>query len=288
MAKENRKHKDSVFTDLFYSDRDAKKNLLSLYNALYDTTYTDRSVIKKIRLEDVLFMNQKNDIAFSVGEQRIVLSEHQSSINPNMPLRFLMYIGREMELLVPVADRYKKKLIRIPTPEFFTFYIGSDEYPVETTLRLSDAFLVKEGEPSLELVVHVININWSKQHEILGKCEILNQYSEFINVIRKYQINKNKLELAVKECISKGILSEYLSRKSAEVVNMLMAEYSYDTDISVQRKEAEEDGFVKGENLFSALTKKLLGLNALDELEKAASASNAEKEKYYKKYGIIK
>lgn len=57
MAKENKNYKDSVFTDLFYSDRDAKSNLLSLYNALHGTCYTDPEIIRKIRLEDVIFKN---------------------------------------------------------------------------------------------------------------------------------------------------------------------------------------------------------------------------------------
>lgn len=141
MAKENKNYKDSVFTDLFYSDRDAKVNLLSLYNALYGTSYTDSNLIRKVRLEDVIFKNFKNDIAFTVNDRRIILGEHQSTINYNMPLRNLMYIGREMEKAIPAEDRYKRNLIKIPTPDFITLYIGKEEYPLEQTLRLSDAFI---------------------------------------------------------------------------------------------------------------------------------------------------
>lgn len=141
MAKENKNYKDSVFTDLFYSDRDAKVNLLSLYNALYGTSYTDSNLIRKVRLEDVIFKNFKNDIAFTVNDRRIILGEHQSTINYNMPLRNLMYIGREMEKAIPAEDRYKRNLIKIPTPDFITFYIEKEEYPLEQTLRLSDAFI---------------------------------------------------------------------------------------------------------------------------------------------------
>ena len=81
MAKENRKHKDSVFTDLFENDQTARKNVLELYNALFDTNYTDEEVIKVVTLDQVLFMSFKNDVAFMVDNRRIVLSEHQSTIN---------------------------------------------------------------------------------------------------------------------------------------------------------------------------------------------------------------
>ena len=163
MAKENRKHKDSVFTDLFMNDETARKNVLELYNALFDTNYTDEEIIKMVTLDQVLFMNFKNDVAFMVDNRRIVLSEHQSTVNENLPLRHLMYIAREYEKIIPVKKRYQSKLIPIPTPEFIVFYNGVEEYPVEETLRLSTAFAEKDGMPSLELIVRVININPEKK-----------------------------------------------------------------------------------------------------------------------------
>ena len=176
-----------------------------------------------------------------VDNRRIVLSEHQSTVNANLPLRHLMYIAREYEKIIPVKKRYQSKLIPIPTPEFIVFYNGVQEYPVEETLRLSTAFAEKDGMPSLELVVRVININPKKKHEILKKCPILREYSEFVEITRKYKDDKNQLEKAVKQCIDKGILADYLSRKSSEVINLLLDEYSYETDIEVQREEAAEE-----------------------------------------------
>lgn len=240
MAKENREHKDSVFTDLFTYDETARKNVLELYNALFDTDYTDEEMIRLVSLEKVLFMNFKNDVAFMVGDRRIVLSEHQSTINLNLPLRNLLYIAREYEKIIPVKERYKSNLLKIPTPEFIVFYNGIRDYPVEEKLRLSAAFAEKDEEPGLELVVPVININPSKQHKILEKCQILQEYSFFVETTRKYKGDKKQLEKAVRECIQKGILADYLSRKSSEVVNMLLEEYSYETDIEVQREEAAE------------------------------------------------
>ena len=152
-----------------------------------------------------------------------------------------MYIAREYEKIIPVKKRYQSKLIPIPTPEFIVFYNGVQNYPVEETLRLSTAFTEKDGSPSLELVVRVININPEKKHEILKKCPILREYSEFVEITRKYKDDKNQLEKAVKQCIDKGILADYLSRKSSEVINLLLDEYSYETDIEVQREEAAEE-----------------------------------------------
>lgn len=199
-----------------------------------------------IRLEDVIFMNFKNDIAFTVNERRIILGEHQSTINYNMPLRNLMYFGREIEMMVPAEDRYKKNLIKIPTPDFTTFYIGKDDYPLEQTLRLSDAFIEPQDHSFLELTTRVININYEKKHRILEDCRVLGEYSHFIEIVREQGSDKNKLEKAVKICISDNILKEYLERKSSEVINMLMVEYDYDTDMKVQRKEAMEEGIKEG------------------------------------------
>ena len=107
--KANKKYKDSVFVDLFYEDESAEENEIALYNALHDEPLPEGTKIRKIRVENVLYMNFKNDISFDVGGKLIVFGEHQSTINENMPLRNLLYIGRAYEQLVLVEDRYKKK-----------------------------------------------------------------------------------------------------------------------------------------------------------------------------------
>ena len=245
MPKANRKYKDTVFSDLFYRDRDAKKNILSLYNALYDEHLTDPEQVQLIRLENTLFMDLYNDSAFSVGDRRIVLSEHQSTINYNLPLRDLLYIAGEYEQFFPTDIRYKKKAVQIPTPDFITFYNGLEDFPAEATMRLSDSFIEKEPTRSLELVVQVININPKKQHPILNKCPVLRDYSFLVEETRSYGGDKEALTKAVKACLDKGILADYLLRKGKRAVNMLFAEYDYDTDIAVQRQEAAEEAVEK-------------------------------------------
>lgn len=281
MAKENRKYKDSVFVDLFYRDRDAKKNLLELHNALYGTCYTDPEQVRLIGLEDTLFQNLKNDVAFSVDDRKIVLSEHQSTVNPNMPLRDLMYIAREYEKIIPVKDRYKTSLVKIPVPQFVVFYNGSRDYPLEDTLRLSDAFLMEEKDIALELTVHVININASKKHNILEKCKVLKDYSLFVEATRRFCQAENQLQNAVRECISNGILKDYLLRKSSEVINMLMAEYSYEMDIEVQREEAAEEARKEAQKAIDAAEKALA-----DAVDNAAENFNISTVEACEKLGL--
>ncbi len=246
MEKENREHKDSVFVDLFYQDETAKKNLLSLYNALHDTNYEDETIIRKVKIDDVLYKNFKNDISCEVNGLVLVFGEHQSTINRNMPLRCLMYVGRAYEQLVDSKARYRTTLVKIPTPEFYVFYNGEKEQPLERVLSLSDAFMNSAGENSVELKVKVININSDKAHEILDKCGILKEYSLFISMVRKYSDEESAIKKAIKECIEKGILADYLKRKGSEVENMLIAEYSYEEDMQVKQEEARQEGICQG------------------------------------------
>lgn len=208
-----------MFVDLFYQDETAKRNLLSLYNALHDTEYEDENLVRKVKIDDVLYKNFKNDISFEVNGQVLVFGEHQSTVNMNMCLRCLMYVGRAYEQLVDSKARYRTTLVKIPTPEFYTFYNGEKEQPLERVLSLSDAFMNPSGENSVELKVKVININSDEE-----------------SAIKK----------AIRECMEQGILSDYLKRKGSEVENMLIAEYSYEEDIQVKQEEAMQQGIQKG------------------------------------------
>ena len=248
MSTANRKYKDSVFVDLFSEDEKAKENFLSLYNALHGTNLQLSCPVENIRLDNVMYMNIINDVSCLVDNKIIVLAEHQSTINENMPLRFLEYIARLYEKLQAPTDRYLRKLSKIPTPEFYVFYNGKEDYSETTVLKLSDAFITKPEQVPLELEVKVYNINKNKSAELLSRCKTLDEYSLFIEEVRKQtQLDpENGFTNAVKICIEKGILKEYLQRKSREVINMLVAEYDYDTDIAVQRQESLMIGIQQG------------------------------------------
>ena len=256
--KTNRNYKDSVFVDLFAHDITAKENFISLYNALHGTNLdAETTDIQPVMLERVLYMKYYNDIAMLIDGKIVILIEHQSTINQNMPFRFLEYIARIYEKITTKDEKFGRKLVKLPVPEFYVFYNGKDDYPVESVMKLSDAFMQLDGELRnqlenanypLEISVKVININVDKENPILKRCEALKQYSKFIEQVRCNIENAvpEPFTTAIKEAIKKGFLSDYLNRKSTEVQNMLLAEYDYDTDIAVQRKEAFEDGISLG------------------------------------------
>ena len=249
MATHNRRYKDSVFVDFFGEDKNAKANFIALYNALHGTCLDASVELEPLRLEQVMYMAFRNDVACLVDGKIIVLIEHQSTINANMPLRFLQYAARLYERIQNPRDRYLRRLKKIPTPEFYVFYNGEEDYPETATLRLSDAFITVPEKPSLELIVSVTNINYNKGSEILHACKPLKEYTLFVDAVRKHTKldSENGFRNAIKECIQNDILREYLQRKSKEVMNMLIAEYDYDVDIAVQREEEREIALKEGE-----------------------------------------
>ena len=165
-AKENREYKNSMFVDLFFEDELAEENDISLYNALHDEPLPKGTKVQKFRVENILYLNFKNDISFGVGGKIMIFGEHQSTVNENMPLRSLMYIGRAFEQIVPIRDRYKKKIVSLPKPEFYTFYNGQEKWAKEKILKLSDAYKIQDDDPMLELKVKVININPRQGHKV--------------------------------------------------------------------------------------------------------------------------
>mgnify|MGYP000846483355 CR=1 FL=1 len=248
MAKHNRRYKDSVFVDLFSEDVCAKDNFLALYNALHGTSLDASAELKPLRLDRVMYMSFRNDVSCLIDNKIIVLAEHQSTVNANMPLRFLEYAARLYEQIQSPRDRYLRALKMIPTPEFYLFYNGREPYPPSDTLKLSDAFMTRPAAPSLELYVRVININYGRADKIVSSCRPLAEYSAFVEIVRRHIAldSENGFRNAIKECIQNDILKDYLQRKSREVMNMLIAEYDYDVDIEVQREEASKIAFAQG------------------------------------------
>ena len=110
-----KKYKDSVFTDLFGSDRDGKKNFLELYNALAGTDYKLEEVsLERKVIEQALYKTFNNNVSWEIDGKLIVLVEHQSTVNENMPFRCLEYVTRIYEGIVPVRKRYAEKVYKIP------------------------------------------------------------------------------------------------------------------------------------------------------------------------------
>ena len=263
----NRKYKDSVFTDLFGSDRDGKKNFLELYNALSGSDYKLEEVtLERKIIEQSLYKTFNNDVSWEIDGKLIVLVEHQSTINENMPFRCLEYVTRIYESIIPVNKRYAQNVYKIPNPDFYVVYVGKDQLPLKQELRLSDAFYKKDNR-NLELVVKVRNCTNPNLLPVTKKCDILKQYCQFIEIVEQNYNSKNPqrgFKKAIDIAFKKGILSDYLDRKSREVNNMLCAKYNYKMDIAVQREEAFEDGKIA--NAIEAATK-LLKMNILTPLQ---------------------
>ncbi|MDR2583292.1 MAG: Rpn family recombination-promoting nuclease/putative transposase [Fibromonadaceae bacterium] len=239
-AKTNRNHKDSVFTCLFSE----KSNLLELYSAISGKSYPESTKIEIVTLSDVLYMNQINDIAFVMEDKLIVLIEHQSSINNNMPLRMLQYLSAEYDMIVNRKSLYKQKRIMIPSPEFIVLYNGDKKFPDYKELKLSDSYKFKTPDLYLELVVKIYNINKGRNAEMASRSQALSGYEEFIAQIKENLRSmelREAIKLAVKACISKNILVSFLERHGSEVENMLLREWTMDEALAVAREEASED-----------------------------------------------
>ena len=245
----NRKYKDTIFRMLF-SD---KKNLLSLYNALNGKNYSDCAQLEIVTLENAIYMSMKNDLAF-ILDLALFLWEHQSTYNPNIPLRNLMYIAKEYEKYIKEKgiSLYSNRQQKIPAPQFIVFYNGNRKIGERMEHRLSDAYETSNGEPALELKVLVININEGYNQKLMESCQILKEYAQYVSKVRIYKktLKLNEaVEKAVEECIQEGILREFFLKHRAEVVAMSIFEYDREWEEEILRKEEFEAGKELGEQL---------------------------------------
>jgi hypothetical protein len=253
--KANREYKDSVFAKLC----EDKKRLIEIYNAISGKNYPPDTEIEIVTLDDVLFLDRRNDVAFVVEGKLVVLIEHQSTPCENMPIRILIYIALVFEKLFNADSKFKQaiygtKLMKIPKPEFYVLYNGKDEFPERKELKLSDAFWAVDDQEwlggFLELIVPIYNIKEGHNEDILRKSETLFGYAAFIASVRRYsemgyELGK-AIELAVKDCIEKDILAEFLQINIFEVINMLTAEFKMEDAVQVWKEEGREEGWERG------------------------------------------
>ena len=219
---ENRSHKDTLFVDYFSKDRDWKQHFLSLYNAL----------------------------VVLVDGQFILMIEHQSTINPNMPLRLLEYIARIYGNIVDSKAKFSRHLVPLARPEFYVFYTGDQKLPPESYLHLSDAFPNQppKADLTLELKVKVCTIKSDHPSPVVHRCPDLEQYAQFLKLVEEAKAagQAEPLTWAIQEAVRRNILRDYLERRGGETLSILMAEYDYATDLAVQKEEAYEDGLFAG------------------------------------------
>lgn len=277
--KTNRAYKSRLF-EMIFSD---KKELLGLYNAVNETNYTDPEALEINTLENAIYLSMHNDISFVI-DSRLSLYEHQSTYSPNLPLRYLMYISDLYSAMTKDKNLYGTKVVQIPPPRFLIFYNGAEKRPEREILKLSDAFSVNDDTPSLELRAELININPGNNEALMKACKTLRDYSEYTTRVRQYtsvMSIENAVDKAINDCISEGILAEYLSKYKAEAIKMSIYEY----DEERQRQFDKEEGIEAGETRFATLTNILLENEAIEELKRATSDRDYRKQ-LYKEYGL--
>ena len=252
-ANQKRDYKSSLFVNMFGRNVNAKEYFLSLYNAIHDTNFKIGEVeIKPVTLENVVYNNIENDVSMEINDSIVVLAEHQSTINNNMPFRCLEYLVAHYNRFFTDNDKYNTKEIKIPRPECYVFYNGDDAFPQEKIMRLSDAFKdikhpssLKElpKSLSLDLTVKIYNINKNANHPILQKCEALLAYSNFTEYARigKRNGEKNPPKYALNKCRQGKLLAEYFNNLSREEQSMIFGEWNQEKFIEVQKKIAAED-----------------------------------------------
>ena len=240
----NRKYKDTVFRRLF-SDR---KNLLSLYNAINGTAYENPDDLEIVTLENAIYMGMKNDLAFII-DTNLFLYEHQSTYNPNMPLRDLFYISSEYQKLVEHKSLYSSTQQKVPAPNFIVFYNGTVKKEDCWTNYLSEAYENLTGEPNLELKVITLNINEGHNKELMEQCQILREYAQYVAKVREFAGNTElnaAVELAVNECIQNNILAEFLRKHKSEVIAMSIFEYDKEEEEKKLREAEYGAGYDEG------------------------------------------
>ncbi|MBQ3661315.1 MAG: hypothetical protein II907_04710 [Firmicutes bacterium] len=243
----NRQYKDRLFKVIFGSP-EHKEYALSLYNAVNNSHYTDAELLDFYTIENVVYMGMKNDLSF-IFDATLNLYEQQSSFNPNMPLRGLMYLSKQYEKYVEDhhLNVYRGTLCKVPAPRYIVFYNGNDIQPDKRELKLSDAFITSIHDAALEVTAIMLNINFGQNKKIMKTCAPLNDYSKFVSYVKMNQRKglavQDAVSIAVEKAIEENLLDGFFAEHRAEVIGMILTEY----DEEFVHKGWFEDGVKKGQ-----------------------------------------
>ena len=236
----NRIYKDRLYKMIFND----KSELLKLYNAINGTHYDDPAMLTITTLDNAIYMTMENDLSFII-DMRLALYEQQSTVNPNLPLRFLMYITDIYSAYTKDMNIYGSKKVQIPLPSFVIFYNGVKSQPDRTEFLLSELFHPTTDQPALELKAVMLNINKGHNQELMNACNTLRDYSEYVARIRTYSAEMpltDAVEKAITECIHENILRDFLLKNRAEAKAMSIYEYDEEKTLRMFREEGYEDG----------------------------------------------
>ncbi|MBQ9334275.1 MAG: hypothetical protein IJS12_08095 [Lachnospiraceae bacterium] len=236
---ENREYKSDVFSMLM----EDKSYALQVYNALNGSSYDDPEAIEIVTLESDIYISVRNDASFIVDAD-ISFYEHQSSYNPNMSVRFLIYYTSTLQDLLKNRDLYSTHRILIPVPHFAVFYNGVSDRPAIETIKLSSSYEKPTDEPELELTCTIYNINPDKGKELLDRCAVLDEYTRFVETVRRFKAEKNKepIKSAIKYCIDHHILESFLRERGAEVIKNMGIDMSFERREGLIREEERNLG----------------------------------------------
>ena len=240
----NRMYKSRIFAMLF-SDRN---ELLKLYNAINGTSYDDPDLLQVNTLENAVYMSMQNDVSFII-DMRLNLYEHQSTYSPNLPVRYLLYVADVYSDYTKDMNLYGTKAVKLPTPRFVIFYNGQAEQPDRKELKLSELFSIPDADPSLELKAVMLNINKGHNRKLMETCRTLQDYAEYTFRVREYaaeMLLDLAVEQAITECISEGILADFLRKNRAEAKKVSIYEYDEERHMRQTREEGMEEGYANG------------------------------------------
>ena len=245
----NRKHKDSLFRFIFKGDNERSRRwLLSLYNALRGSNYQDPGLLEITTLEDVIYINIKNDLSFLINDE-MNLFEQQSTVNPNMPVRGLMYFSKLYENYITNNELnvHSGSLIKLPTPKYIVFYNGERKIPDIVKYHLSDAFVTADDSKEFEWTATVLNVNANHNPALQKNCKALYDYSEFIARIRQNVKNKNHMSFsdAVNEAMDYAIehnfLEGFFKEEKAKVMDSILTQFDKEVYEKSLRQEGKEE-----------------------------------------------
>ena len=243
----NRSYKDRLFKIIF----EDKKELLSLYNALTGKNYQNPDELEINTIDDVIYMHLKNDMSFILDDWQN-LFEQQSTFNPNQPLRGFFYFADLYKVKYFGKKIYSTRLLKIPTPQYIVFYNGTTSMPDRKELRLSDAFQQPTEQPDIEVVAHMLNINYGHNKELMERCQKLKEYAQFIDIIRHYLrenkqwSNEQAISKAIDDCIQNNILRDILQKERLRVMASILSEFDEVGYKEMIRQEAYEDAYEEG------------------------------------------
>lgn len=245
----NRQYKDRLFRMVFSK----KEDLLSLYNAINRTEYTNPDDLEVTTLENALYLSMKNDLGFLVS---VVLNlyEHQSTLNPNMPTRALLYFARMYEDYITKhnINIYSSAPKKLPFPQHIVFYNGTKDEPDRKVLKLSDLFETPptEMKPCLECTSTMLNINYGHNRELMEKCRRLKEYAVFVDTVRGNLDSglplQKAVSLSVDECIRKDILADILTAQKAEVIQVVLETFNQEKYEKAMKREWYDEGYDAG------------------------------------------